>query len=183
MGRFYFGQISGKFWFGVQSSSDPEYFGVTHTDVVQFHVCGCEIDDKFIERIVQDEITYINVNKPNIFCRDCFESYAQHKQSMIDDDITYDDNTWFASTAEIYYVFESKHIDFVKEQVQKLEDEVGKYMASYVIKDESDEITYDYTCPKDLLGNELILVARLCLGRQILHCLHIHGKCIFTAEL
>jgi len=28
MGRYYHGDIEGKFWFGVQSSNDAEYFGV-----------------------------------------------------------------------------------------------------------------------------------------------------------
>ena len=28
MGRYYDGDISGKFWFGVQSSTDAEFFGV-----------------------------------------------------------------------------------------------------------------------------------------------------------
>lgn len=28
MGRYYSGDIQGKFWFGVQSSSDADYFGV-----------------------------------------------------------------------------------------------------------------------------------------------------------
>ena len=29
MGRYYKGDIEGKFWFGVQSSTDAEFFGVT----------------------------------------------------------------------------------------------------------------------------------------------------------
>jgi hypothetical protein len=29
MGRYYSGDINGKFWFGVQSSSDADHFGVT----------------------------------------------------------------------------------------------------------------------------------------------------------
>lgn len=29
MGRYYSGDIEGKFWFGVQSSSDADFFGVT----------------------------------------------------------------------------------------------------------------------------------------------------------
>ena len=28
MGRYYHGDIEGKFWFGVQSSTDAEFFGV-----------------------------------------------------------------------------------------------------------------------------------------------------------
>jgi hypothetical protein len=32
MGRYYHGDIEGKFWFGVQSSTDADFFGVTHTE-------------------------------------------------------------------------------------------------------------------------------------------------------
>lgn len=32
MGRYYSGDIEGKFWFGVQSSDDPEFFGMKEQD-------------------------------------------------------------------------------------------------------------------------------------------------------
>jgi hypothetical protein len=31
MGRYFNGDIEGKFWFGVQSSTDADFFGVDHT--------------------------------------------------------------------------------------------------------------------------------------------------------
>lgn len=41
MGRYYDGDITGKFWFGVQSSTDGEYF-------------GAERDESHIEYYVED---------------------------------------------------------------------------------------------------------------------------------
>ena len=32
MGRYYQGDIEGKFWFAVQSSADPEFFSPSHID-------------------------------------------------------------------------------------------------------------------------------------------------------
>ena len=32
MGRYYEGDIDGKFWFGIQSSDDGEYFGAEEQD-------------------------------------------------------------------------------------------------------------------------------------------------------
>ena len=195
MGRFYCGQISGKFWFGVQSSNDASYFGVKHNDIVQYHVCGCELDGKYIEQIVnirdcaeEDgtkyyEETHVKVKVDELFCEDCFDSFTDHKQAMLDDDIDFDGNTWYLSDTEIYYQFETIHIDIVKENIQTLETEVGKYMDSYTLTEDCGEITYDYKCPDKLTGHELMLVARLCLGKQILHCLNTHGRCVFSAEL
>ena len=184
MGRYYNGQISGKFWVGVQSSNDATYFGVSHTDIVQYHVCGCELDRQYIEHIIDGKDTSIHVNGDGLFCKDCFESYDEHKQAIIDDDNDFDTNTWFLADNEIYYQFEITDIDGVKSQIQILEGLIGQHMESYSIKDdEHDEITYDYTCPANLSRHELMQVARLCLGKQILYCLEKHGQCYFSAEV
>jgi len=38
MGRYYNGDIEGKFWFGVQSSNDADYFGVEgHSRVMDYY--------------------------------------------------------------------------------------------------------------------------------------------------
>ena len=37
MGRYYTGDINGKFWFGVQSSNDAEFFGVHSEEVTIYH--------------------------------------------------------------------------------------------------------------------------------------------------
>ncbi len=39
MGRYYHGDIEGKFWFAVQPSNDPEFFGmIERTDYIQYYV-------------------------------------------------------------------------------------------------------------------------------------------------
>mgnify|MGYP003110363527 FL=1 len=40
MGRFYHGDIEGKFWFAVQSSADPEFFSPSHIDELDEEDCG-----------------------------------------------------------------------------------------------------------------------------------------------
>lgn len=40
MGRYYYGDIEGKFAFGIQSSYDPEEFGVSAIQLYQWS-CGC----------------------------------------------------------------------------------------------------------------------------------------------
>jgi len=43
MGRYYQGDIEGKFWFGVQTSDDGEFFGAqeSHTDIIDYEI-DCE---------------------------------------------------------------------------------------------------------------------------------------------
>jgi hypothetical protein len=48
MGRYYYGNISGKFWFGIQSSLDPQNLGCTYTNLYEYQICGCICDDKNI---------------------------------------------------------------------------------------------------------------------------------------
>ena len=40
MGRYYSGDIDGKFWFAVQSSADPEFFSPSHIDELSEEDCG-----------------------------------------------------------------------------------------------------------------------------------------------
>ena len=46
MGRYYSGDIEGKFWFGVQSSTAPERFGCQErSDIIQYTIDDSQIDE------------------------------------------------------------------------------------------------------------------------------------------
>lgn len=166
MGRYYCGQISGKFWLGIQSSDDASYFGVDYSNITNYHVCGCTYEEG---------VTNV------AFCDDCYSTSDEHKQAMIEEEVE-ENKTWCISDFEISYDFEQKHLDIVTERVNILEIEFGKYMTNYNIIDENDEITYDYLIPADVYNDDLASVVRLCLGRQILYCLQNYGGCSFHAE-
>ena len=177
MGRYYHGQLSGKFWFGIQNSGDATHFGVNANNVLNYYVCNCEIYEKDYNKIIN-------------YCEDCFSSYEEHIQAMIDDDIETSPNnnnnntdTWHLSETEIVYQFEGIHIKQITSKIQELEKLVGQYLLTYNIKDENDEITYDCTTAKDIPGDVLKLIPRLCLGKQILYCLQTRESCNFWAEL
>jgi hypothetical protein len=182
MGRYYSGQIAGKFWFGVQNSDDASNFGIEHIEILRYHVCGCECREH---------------DGSKLYCVDCYSSLDEHKQSMIDemdeddDDIDYS-QTWYLPQHEICYEFTSNHIELVDSEIKILEEAVGKYMSGFRIEDDGDEITYSYSTPElDEHGivisspqkDELSLIARLCLGKQISYCLHKHGGCSFYADV
>ena len=54
MGRYYQGDIEGKFWFAVQSSADPEFFSPSHIDELSEEDCGmilCEFEKEVLPNI------------------------------------------------------------------------------------------------------------------------------------
>lgn len=209
MGRHYFGQISGKFWFGFQNSDDASCFGVDYTPVRNFYVCSCELlqpparcavttefnhSPNSVVALRSEESSKIGEDSgdlaTDIYCTDCYSSYEEHKQAMIDEDVElYDeddsDGTWYISDSEITYHFDASHIDMVEKKIKICEDLIGDYVndSSYKIIDDGDEITYDYTTPSNMIATDIELIARLCLGKQILYCLRKNGECFFTAEL
>ena len=46
MGRYYHGDIEGKFWFAVQPSDDPAFFGMQESDAyIQYYIDDSDIDE------------------------------------------------------------------------------------------------------------------------------------------
>ena len=170
MGRYYTGQISGKFWFAIQDSYDASYFGVEPEDIWNYHVCLCYLSKSDID-----------IEK-NMYCEDCYTSYLEHLEAMKEDEID-DDHTWALSESEVNYNFDESDKETLLEKISDLEGKVGKYMDSYKIQDNDGDIGYDYSVPKDVTEEELPLIAKLCLGKQIAYCLEKNGTCSFTAEL
>ena len=171
MGRYYLGDITGKFWFAIQDSYDPSCFGVEHEDRHEFYVCSCYVS-------LED----IDATKQDIYCEGCFSSYEEHIEAMKADDIE-ETTTWHKSESEVNYSFGESDLDKVKETIAGLEQRVGKYMESYTIQDDDDDIQYTYELPKDVPKEEVSPIATLCLGKQIAYCLEKNGSCSFTAEL
>jgi hypothetical protein len=188
MGRYYYGDISGKFWFACQSSYDASNYGVKHKDVINFHICHCtceEMTDK-------------------IYCESCYDSYEQHIESIKEEEEEKIEiiNTWYISETEISYEFSEEHIDQVNNKIKELEGKVGNYMKSFKIIDENEEITYhidldfddkiteNYTSENNSENSTICqdkknideLIARLCLGKLIHYSLIKKGCCIFFCE-
>ena len=202
MGRYYYGQISGKFWFGIQNSDDATNFGVDYKNIYYFYACNCQIYDGVDEDVDEDDDEDVDENlgtdivrvHDKIYCKDCYSSYEEHLQAIIEEGIEIEDdecdkstknNTWYKSSSEIEFYFDMSHIELIEKHIKILEDAVGKYMIeSFKIIDEDDgEITYDYMMPINISTSEIELLARLCLGKQILYCLHKNESCCFSAEL
>lgn len=173
MGRYYSGDISGKFWFGVQSSTDAENFGGKIHRYQQYACCQC--------RVVDD----------SSYCKDCYENYEKHLEDSIDDE--YSDVIIEGQFFDM--VFKDDQLKEVQQHIIELNKSVLKFIKSFKI-DAKSEYEYDfeindiYKCKSNPFGsfNDLVskhdmeLIARWCLARQVRQCLIDKGECVFNCE-
>ena len=69
MGRFYDGDIQGKFWFGIQDSGDIEnLINVTPQVYYSWKCCNCSVE--------------IDIETSD-YCKDCHESKDEHIEAAI----------------------------------------------------------------------------------------------------
>ena len=167
MGRYYYGDIQGKFWFGVQSSDDASYFGVEPEYLHEFRDCGCHIE---IYEEKHDGLTN------DLYCTECFSSLEEHREAVGEE------QTWFLR--ELSFSFSTTDLPIIERKVTLLSRQVGLFLRTYEIKD-GDERSYEYTlCEGDEISKkQKEELARLCLGKLILHCVITKGECRFFAEI
>ena len=66
MGRYYGGDISGKFWFGIQPSDDADFFGVegTQPEYIEYYFDESNTDD--VRKGVNDCLETLGENKSRL---------------------------------------------------------------------------------------------------------------------
>ena len=168
MGRYYSGDINGKFWFGTQSSGDASHFGGVFTITNVYQMCSCP-------------------ENGNRYCTDCYSSYEEHAE---DAEIEEGESLLFESTIMPCHVMD---IDEVRTMVELLESQVGYAIKSYTI-DKANGYDYDLSQEdwnaisadsNDSTKESLrVYVARLCFGKQILAWMedHPNENCVFNVE-
>lgn len=79
MGRYYHGDIEGKFWFGVQSSDDGEYFGA-----VACEPCTIDYRVEDIEKVKEGiENCLDKLGRHCSRLTECFNSLDAYNEAMI----------------------------------------------------------------------------------------------------
>lgn len=100
MGRYYFGDIEGKFWFGVQDSDDATFFGVEPYPIIHESESELESSDKDSDSSDSepeyDEIAYdfekehIELVKKGIEkCKEEIKEYKEKLDTFFDDRNSY----------------------------------------------------------------------------------------------
>lgn len=165
MGRYYRGDINGKFWFGIQSSDDAACLGVTPEHQYEYYGCGCYVD-------LGEEV---NVSS---YCGSCYDSLSEHQQD------SQEQPTWFLR--ELYFYFSKDDLPSVQMEQQRLGNAVGQFMEGYTITGDTEfGFGYEYTIPKNTSITTLQReqIARLCLANVIAHCIVQKGECRFDADV
>ena len=153
MCRYYYGAIEGKFWFAVQCSSMIENYGgwINHD---QINWCGCDC------RVDVDDDTY---------CSNCFESFDDHKQVVLEYDIQLEENgsipTFEGCLPDMEITrddFEETVLPFISEK----ESLCKEWLEEFVISDEKGHryvATIKNGCPEEYLST----IADWCMLKQI----------------
>jgi hypothetical protein len=162
MGRHYWGNIKGKFWFGKQCSNDAENFGEEPNFPIHYcYTCGCEDYEEFHddEDVLEGE------------CETCGCEYDCEKQD---------------NESELEFYFNKDNVN----DIQAVLDEIKAILPDIPIPvftkiDDGETVpTDDYECELEYQNDEHEdLQARWCLGHQILACIEDNDECNFTCEV
>ena len=192
MVRYYYGTISGKFIFGVQSSYDAESFKEQHNykpvQLYDYFGCNCNLQ-------------YANES----YCHDCYSSYEDHYASLDEPDksnIQFEEPIIFKT--DIQYTFDNSELKYVTKQIEQIQNEIIKETSNefnnlgisfidklkYEFDMNSDYYEYDieidfissvYT--DDKYNHILELIARWALGKQIQKALENCDECIINCQI
>ncbi len=181
MGRYYFGTISGKFWFATQSSDDAAHFKnkISYTEpprCLEYAECCCFVEDM----------------KDN-YCKKCYSSYEEHYEAIDDEELQ---ENYICNSPLMYennyikYYFYDYELDFVTDKLNKIKNEITidfDKIGFRLIKDDKESIEYELD-NFDYINNikneeQEILIARWCLGKQIEQSIKEKGYCEIYCEI
>lgn len=114
MGRFYNGDINGKFWFGVQSSDDISNLLDIDSDMVcEWYGCGCTLHD--------------DNNEDNEYCIECFNNKEDFLLNASEEMEADGSSVPYRETNEIvYYISSSQYLKPLEEKLNELEQKIHK---------------------------------------------------------
>ena len=183
MGRYYNGDIEGKFWFGVQSSDDVENLvTITPNTYYSWIGCGCNAE-------IEDET----------YCHSCFQSQTEHEEAVIEE---YEDADLECLYMEMqtngYSLDKDTHYSELLDNMNKLKLGLNKdFINEFDNIEQNEKIlnaftgVFDKTCniideinfENDYEKNEVCkLAARYTLGYQIEYCLRTTDSCNILCE-
>lgn len=181
MGRFYDGDIEGKFWFGIQDSCDIENLvSITPCMYYSWKICNCTAEIDCQE-----------------YCKDCYDSKEDHIISVTEND-QYDDETlYYEEQCCGYSLDKETHYLELQDNMNKLRTEIGEeIIKEFDMLHRTDDILNAFTgvfnnTSKSINNIEnkeerqkvAELVARYTLGYQIEYCLIKQGDCNIHCEL
>lgn len=178
MGREYFGDIEGKFAFGIQNSDDIENL-VTIEFKEQFSFYGCECIAK---------------NSEEKYCRDCFDSFEQHLKIAKEETCLNEDENILIKLDNviIYEIQKEKHFNELKKSM----DDIKDFLPPNVINEfhkikNNEEVINGYSKifsnvvseMDNYIENNFLYFHRYKLAIQIEHVLNKQDTCTIYCEV
>ena len=183
MGRYYWGDIEGKFWFAVQCSTDiSNLIDISYNEHYCWKVCHCSAD----------------VGCDN-YCNDCYESKEEHiEAAKEEDDYSSNDEDLFTEENTISYNIDKE--DHYENLIGKLNEIKNNFPAEIMDAfnkiENNDKLLNAFEGPfektidvfetlklDDAKKQDLaVLMARYTLGLQIKYCLEQNGDCSVYCE-
>ena len=105
MGRYYYGNISGKYWFAIQSTGCMCNYGAYSNPVYEYKCCHCEIEDKY-----------------NPYCIKCYTSLEEHKKDVLEENEDEDEDVselYEETSYEEYCIDRDDFEEFMKPVIEK----------------------------------------------------------------
>lgn len=200
MGRYYWGDIEGKFWVGIQSSTDiSQLISCNYTEIHEWEGCNCDIyeDDIFI--CCDDDC---DEDCQHIYCKECFTNKEEHIKSILEENEDYQEGE--PLYREMNYILYDIDCDNHLKDLQNSLDILRKNIRSDILdeynKIENNDRIIDtgsgvFAGIDDILNDiennensseknkdEAISIARYGLGLQIKYVLKNKGSCAVYCE-
>lgn len=185
MGRYYCGDIEGKFWVGLQGSDDiEELVSVTPHIYYCWKVCGC------LAEIDSDE-----------YCKDCYKTKEEHIENVVEEEDYEDEMLYMEECSQGYSLDKETHYEELKNNMEELRKKIptlildefdkieqsDKLLNAFTgVFDNSSKVIQDYFGGIPQLGPEkrmlLQIIARYNLGLQLEYCLRTTDSCDINCE-
>lgn len=136
MGRYYSGDIEGKFWFGVQSSDDiSKLVSCEYNEYCIWEGCDCSIENEDnVWKWCNDEC---EEDCEHVYCHECFENKEEHIKKLEDE---YEEGqSLYRDGNELVYKIVKEHLSELKENLKKIEGQIDKNVVEAYKKVENDE--------------------------------------------
>ena len=149
MGRWYFGDIEGKFWSGVQCSCPMDKFGATDKAMFEYCCCSCSCED--------DDDDY---------CSGCYGSKEEHLEAIHEDEPDVHDCVRDANTCSCEITkedFEEKGLPFL----QKHEELWKNKVETFELQSDGYDCCLVGQWKSDANDDELLKIADMCMLKQI----------------
>jgi len=185
MGRFYDGDIQGKFWFGIQDSDDVENLITTKPYTHHsWKVCDCVAE-------IEDEK----------YCKGCYGCISEHIDAAVEEERYEDECLYYEECSRGYNLDKSTHYQELIDNMAKLKNEIPPdIITEFECIKQNDDILDAFTHIFDKthaivnkITDEFIyidsnknqiakMVARYTLGYQIEYCLRTTDTCNISCE-